>query len=116
MDMGTPGWKSLHELTQLAWAHDDVQEFYRAAAATGHTGKPVRDRLDQLVRAKAMADKTREIEQDPEILGAAARTAGPSLVAGRVHRRPSHLRDQPALPRAPDQRQPFPRGNQEAAP
>jgi HEAT repeats len=67
VDMGTPGWKSLHELTRLAWAHDDVDGFYRAVAADGHTGKPVRDRLDHLVRAKAKADKASEIGEDPEV-------------------------------------------------
>lgn len=67
LDLSTPGWASLHELTRLAWAHADAEAFYQAVAAEGHTGKPARDRLRQLVQAKAAADQAAEIERDSEL-------------------------------------------------
>jgi hypothetical protein len=68
LDLSTPGWASLHELTRLAWAHADAEAFYQAVAAEGHTGKPARDRLRQLVQAKAAADQAAEIERDSELM------------------------------------------------
>jgi hypothetical protein len=67
LDLATPGWASLHELTRLAWAHADADAFYQAVAVEGHTGQPARDRLRQLVQAKAAADQAAEIERDPEL-------------------------------------------------
>jgi hypothetical protein len=67
LDPGTPGWESMAELTKLAWAHSDAAGFHQAIATPGHTSKPVRDRLRHLMRAKAAADHTGEIEEDPEL-------------------------------------------------
>jgi hypothetical protein len=67
LELGTPGSKSLHQLTRLAWANSDPTAFYRAIAAQGHTSKPIQDRLGQLVKAKAAADQASEIAEDPEL-------------------------------------------------
>jgi hypothetical protein len=67
LELGTPGSKSLHQLTRLAWANSDPAAFYQAIAAQGHTGKPVQERLGQLVKAKAAADHASEIAEDPEL-------------------------------------------------
>jgi hypothetical protein len=67
LELGTPGAESLHQLTRLAWAHSDPDAFYQALAAPRHTGKPIRDRLGQLVKAKATAEQASEIAEDPEL-------------------------------------------------
>jgi hypothetical protein len=67
VELGTPGSKSLHQLARLAWANSDPTAFYQAIAAQGHTSEPVRDRLGQLVKAKAAADQASEIAEDPEL-------------------------------------------------
>jgi hypothetical protein len=67
LELGTPGSKSLHQVARLAWANSDPTAFYQAIAAQGHTSEPVRDRLGQLVKAKAAADQASEIAEDPEL-------------------------------------------------
>jgi hypothetical protein len=67
VELGTPGSQSLHQLTRLAWANSDPTAFYQAIAAQGHTPKRIRDRLGQLVKAKAVADQASEIAEDPEL-------------------------------------------------
>ncbi len=67
LELGTPGSKSLHQLTRIAWANSDPTAFYQAIAAQGHTSKPTQDRLGQLVKAKAAADQASEIAEDPEL-------------------------------------------------
>ena len=67
LELGTPGSKSLHQLARLAWANSDPTAFYQAIAAQGHTSEPIRDRLGQLVKAKAAADQASEIAEDPEL-------------------------------------------------
>jgi hypothetical protein len=67
LDPGTSGWKSLHQLTRLAWAHSDPAAFYQAIAAQGHTGEPIRKQLGQLIKAKAAADQASETAEDPEL-------------------------------------------------
>jgi hypothetical protein len=67
LELGTPGSESLHRLARLAWANSDPAAFYQAIAAQGHTSEPIRDRLGQLVKAKAVADQASEVAEDPEL-------------------------------------------------